>query len=191
MFAGKFVYLVPKDVTNQFNLQRYHLNMTGPNGYEDYTYSAPFIGRNETSGFWTQQIMARDGYFKVRTDLLASKVGRSDNWLTAANLSMDVPDHLNPLQVLPIKIPLKLFADFGTSSSTWDGENGSSRLLYDGGIQVSMFRNIVNFYFPLVYSGVYRDYFKSTPGNSFFQRMSFSININDLTFRQIRQQFTK
>lgn len=191
MFAGKFVYLVPKDVTNQFNLQRYHLNMTGPNGYEDYTYSAPFIGRNESSGFWTQQIMARDGYFKVRTDLLASKVGRSDNWLTAANLSMDVPDHLNPLQVLPIKIPLKLFADFGTSSSTWDGENGSSRLLYDGGIQVSMFRNIVNFYFPLVYSGVYRDYFKSTPGNNFFQRMSFSININDLTFRQIRQQFTK
>jgi hypothetical protein len=49
----------------------------------------------------------------------------------------------------------------------------------------------VNFYFPLVYSSVYRDYFKSTPGNNFFQRVSFSINILDLSFRQISQQFAK
>lgn len=58
---------------------------------------------------------------------------------------MDIPDHLNPLQVLPIKIPLiKLFADFGTSSSTWNCDGGS-RLLYDGGIQISMLNNLLNF----------------------------------------------
>jgi hypothetical protein len=164
--------------------------MSGPKGDEDYTYSAPFIGRNENSGLWSQQIMPRDGFFKVRTDLLATKPGVSDNWLTAANLTVDVPDRLNPLQVLPIKIPLKLFADFGTSSTTWN-QDGGSRLLYDAGIQISMLNNLVNFYFPLVYSSVYRDYFKSTPGNNFFQRVSFSINILDLSFRQISQQFAK
>jgi hypothetical protein len=91
---------------------------------------------------------------------------------------------------LPIKIPLKLFADFGTSSSTWN-QDGGSRLLYDGGIQISMLNNLLNFYFPLVYSNVYRDYYKSTPGNKFLQRMSFSINILDFNIRQISQQFAK
>ncbi|MFN9782558.1 MAG: M1 family metallopeptidase [Sphingobacteriales bacterium] len=190
LFAGKFIYLATKNINTQFELQRYNLTMSGPKGDEDYTYSAPFIGRNENSGLWSQQIMPRDGFFKVRTDLLATKPGVSDNWLTAANLTVDVPDRLNPLQILPIKIPLKLFADFGTSSTTWN-QDGGSRLLYDGGIQISMLNNLVNFYFPLVYSSVYRDYFKSTPGNNFFQRVSFSINILDLSFRQISQQFAK
>jgi hypothetical protein len=190
LFAGKFIYLATKDINTQFELQRYNLTMSGPKGDEDYTYSAPFIGRNEHSGLWSQQIMPRDGFFKVRTDLLATKPGVSDNWLTAANLTVDVPDRLNPLQVLPIKIPLKLFADFGTSSTTWN-QDGGSRLLYDAGIQISMLNNLVNFYFPLVYSSVYRDYFLSTPGNNFFQRVSFSINILDLSFRQISQQFAK
>lgn len=191
LYAGKFIYLVTQSNTNQFNLQRYNLTMTGPKGEEDYTYSAPFIGRNESSGLWSQQIMQRDGFFKVRTDLLASKVGVSDNWLASANLTMDVPDHLNPLYVLPIKIPLKLFADFGTSSATWDQDANSSRLLYDGGIQVSFLKNLVNFYFPLVYSDVYRDYYKSTPGNNFMQRMSFSINIQEASIRKLRELFSQ
>jgi len=191
LYAGKFIYLSPKDVNTAFDLQRFHLNMTGPNGQEDYTYGAPFIGRNEFSGLWSQQIMARDGYFKVRTDLLSQKVGRSDDWLTAVNLEMDVPDRFNPFSMLPVKVPLKLFADIGASGATWREGSGGSRLLYDGGLQVSFLNNILNFYFPLVYSGVYRDYFKSTPGNGFFQRMSFSINIQDLTFKQVRQSFVK
>jgi hypothetical protein len=191
LYAGKFIYLVSNDLNNQFALQRYNLNMTGPNGEEDYTYSAPFIGRNETSGLWSQQIMQRDGFFKVRADLLAEKIGRSDDWLTALNFTMDVPDRFNILAALPIKIPLKLFADVGASGATWSGSAEGSRLLYDGGFQISLLNNIVNFYFPLVYSGVYRDYYKSVPGNSFFQRMSFSINIQDLSFRDFRQQFTK
>ena len=189
VYAGKFLYLSRKDVNKEFDLQRFHLNMTGPNGQEDYTYGAPFIGRNEFSGLWSQQIMARDGYFKVRTDLLSQKVGRSDDWLTAVNLEMDVPDRFNPFSKLPLKIPLKLFADIGASGATWREGAGGSRLLYDGGLQVSFLNNILNFYFPLIYSGVYRDYFRSTPGNNFFQRMSFSINIQDLTFRQFRQAF--
>ena len=49
--------------------------MTGPNGYEDYTYSDYFAGRNEFEGLASQQIMMRDGAFKVRTDLLADKIG--------------------------------------------------------------------------------------------------------------------
>jgi hypothetical protein len=188
-FAGKFFYKGDQDVTTAFNTERFHLNMTGPKGYEDYTYSNPYIGRFDFEGFANQQIMIRDGAFKVRTDLLANKIGKTDDWLSAMNFTMDVPDRFNPLSILPIKIPLKLFLDVGTYSDVWSSDSDQAKFLYDGGIQISLLNNIVNFYFPLVYSGVYRDYFKSVPDYSFFQRMSFSINIQDLSLRQITQLF--
>jgi hypothetical protein len=81
------------------------LNLSGANGYEDYTYSNYFIGRNEFEGFASQQTMIRDGAFKVRTDLLSDKVGKTDRWLVATNFTTDIPKNINPLQLLPIKIP--------------------------------------------------------------------------------------
>jgi Peptidase family M1 domain len=189
VYAGKFFYKGDKDISSSFETERFHLNMSGPKGYEDYTYSNPYIGRFDTEGFASQQIMIRDGAFKVRTDLLADKVGKTDDWLSAVNINMDVPDRFNPLSVLPIKIPLKLFMDVGTYSDVWKSDSDQAKFLYDGGIQVSLLNNLLNFYFPIVYSGVYSDYFKSTPGNNFFQRMSFSINIQDLSLKQLAQQF--
>ena len=85
-FAGGFFYLGGKTISKQFSNDRYHLNMTGANGYEDYTYSDYFIGRNRFEGMESQQLMMRDGGFKVRTDLLADKIGKTDDWLIAANL---------------------------------------------------------------------------------------------------------
>ena len=58
-FAGKFFYIGSKTFTKQFATDRYHLNMTGPNGYEDYTYSDYFIGRNKFDRLPSQQIMTR------------------------------------------------------------------------------------------------------------------------------------
>ncbi|MFL5774159.1 MAG: M1 family metallopeptidase, partial [Flavisolibacter sp.] len=110
-FAGKFIYLNGRTIRKQFENDRYFLNMTGPKGYEDYTYSDYFLGRNKFEGTESQQIMMRDGAFKVRTDLLAAKIGKTDNWLTAINLSSSIPDKINPLSLLPIKIPLRVFFD--------------------------------------------------------------------------------
>ncbi|MEO6541937.1 MAG: M1 family metallopeptidase, partial [Ferruginibacter sp.] len=109
IFAGKFFYLGDKTFIKQFETDRYHLNMTGPKGYEDYTYSNYFVGRNEFDGFSNQQIMIRDGGFKVRTDLLSDKVGRSDEWLAAANFTTNIPKAINPLAILPFNLPIKAF----------------------------------------------------------------------------------
>jgi hypothetical protein len=87
LFAGKFFYTGDQDFLSQFRTERYHLNMTGAKGNEDYTYSNYFVGRNEFEGFSNQQIMVRDGAFKVRTDLLSSKIGKTDNWLGALNFT--------------------------------------------------------------------------------------------------------
>src|SRR5207253_5957421 len=118
-FAGKFFYLKPATNLIRFYNDRYFLNMSGPNGNEDYTYSDYFIGRNEFEGWRSQQIMERDGFFKVNTALLGNKVGKTDDWLMSANMSSDLPDNINPLSILPVKIPLKIFADVGTYAEAW------------------------------------------------------------------------
>jgi hypothetical protein len=177
-FAGAFIYLNGKDLSKQFANDRYHLNLTGANGYEDYTYSDYFIGRNRFEGFASQQLMIRDGGFKVRTDLLASKVGKTDEWLMALNLNTSVPQHLNPLSVLPVKIPLRIFADLGTYADSWKAGATGDRFLYDIGLHLPLFRESLNIYIPLLYSKVYGDYFKSTLGNNrFFKTISFNINL--------------
>ncbi len=183
-YAGKFFYTVDRTSEKVFETDRFHLNMTGPKGYEDYTYSNYFVGRNAFEGFPSQQIMVRDGAFKVRTDLLGEKVGKTDNWLASINAVMDVPDRFNILNVLPVKIPLKIFADLGTYAEAWDEENQDARVIFDAGLQFSFLKNTVHLYMPLVYSKVYKDYFNSTPGNGFWQRISFSMDLHLLNARK-------
>ena len=191
LFAGKFFYTGSKTFTKQFATDRYHLNMTGANGYEDYTYSDYFIGRNKFEGVASQQIMVRDGGFKVRTDLLADKVGRTDDWLIAANFSTTIPYNINPLNLLPVKIPLKIFFDIGTFAETWEPEAGTDRFLFDMGLHIPLFKETINIYIPLFYSEVYKSYIQSTIAkkNRLLKTISFSIDISNFNLRKIDRNF--
>jgi hypothetical protein len=185
LFAGKFIYLGDYAKTN-FNRDRYYLNMSGANGNEDYTYSNYFYGRNKFEGLASQQMMIRDGGFKVRTDLLSNKVGKTDDWLVALNFATGIPKQINPLSILPFKIPLSIFVDIGTYSEAWKKDAQTDRFLYDAGIKLSMIKETVQIYFPILYSKVYRDYFKSTLGeNRFWKTVSFSINVQNFSLRKI------
>ena len=188
-FAGKFFYTGDETFFTQYETDRYHFNMTGPKGYEDFNYSNYFIGRNEFEGISSQQIMMRDGAFKVRTDMLSTKIGKTDNWLAAMNFNSTIPDKVNPLRVLPFKIPLKVFVDIGTYAEAWKTNVGTPRFLYDAGLQVSLFKNILNIYVPLFYSKVYRDYFKSTiTEKRFLKNISFSVDIQNATIKKLFPQ---
>ena len=191
LFAGKFFYKGSKTITKQFATDRYHLNMTGANGYEDYTYSDYFAGRNKFEGFLSQQIMVRDGGFKVRTDLLADKVAKTDDWLIAANFSTTIPSGVNPLSLLPVKIPLKLFFDIGTYAESWKQKSETDRFLFDAGIHIPLLKETVNIYIPLIYSSVYSDYLKSTISKKerFWKKISFSVDISNFSFRKINRNF--
>lgn len=189
LFAGKFIYTVDKSFTNQFRTDIYHLNMTGPKGFEDYTYSNYFAGRNEFDGFASQQIMNRDGFFKVRTDLLSSKIGKTDNWLGAINLTSSIPKNINPFELLPVKIPVKLFCDIGSFAEAWQKNSSTGKFLYDAGLQISLFKNVLNVYLPLAYSKVYSDYFKSTiTEKRFVKNISFNIDIQQLSISKLFSQ---
>lgn len=188
-FAGKFFYLGDKTFIKQFETDRYHLNMTGPKGYEDYTYSNYFVGRNEYEKFSSQQIMIRDGGFKVRTDYLSDKVGKTDDWLAALNFTTTIPDKINPLAVLPFRLPLKVFVDIGTYADAWKKNAATGRFIYDAGLQLSLFNNVVNVYFPILYSKVYKDYFKSTiPDKRFVKNIAFSIDLQNISIKKLLPQ---
>jgi hypothetical protein len=185
-FAGKFFYLGTPTISKRFNTDPFHLNMSGPKGYEDYTYSNYFIGRSEFEGFASQQMMMRDGGFKVRTDLLASKIGKTDDWLMALNFTSDIPDAINILKILPVKIPLKVYLDLGTYAEAWKKDAATGRLLYDAGLQLSLFKNMVDVYVPVFYSKVYKDYFQSTiTEKRFVRNISFSINLQQASLKLI------
>lgn len=191
LFAGKFFYTSPKTFTRQFATDRYHLNMTGANGYEDYTYADYFIGRNKFEGVASQQIMIRDGSFKVRTDLLADKLGRTDDWLAAVNFSTSIPKELNPLNLLPVKIPLKIFADIGTYAEPWKAGAETDRFLFDAGLHIPLLKETVNIYIPLIYSSVYKNYFESTivKKERFWKKISFSIDISNFRLTKFNRDF--
>jgi len=185
-FSGKFIYNGPKTLLKTLENDRYLLNLTGANGYEDYTYSNYFTGRNEFSGWMSQQIMTRDGGFKVRTDLKSDKIGKTDNWLTAVNLSTTIPNKYNPLALLPVRVPLKIFADFGTFAEAWENENESSRIVFDAGLQISLLYETVNIYIPILNSRVFREYNQSILGEKrFWKTISFSIDIQQFSTRKI------
>ena len=192
LFAGKFFYTASKTVSKQFATDRFHLNMTGANGYEDYTYSDYFIGRNKFEGLPSQQIMMRDGAFKVRTDLLATKVGKTDDWLIATNFTSSVPGGINPLNLLPVKIPLKVFLDIGTYAEAWKKDAEGDHFLFDGGLQLSLLKNTVNIYLPLIYSQVYKDYIQSTleKKNRLFKKISFDIDISSFNVKKIDRRIS-
>ena len=127
----------------------------------------------------------RDGAFKVRTDLLSSKIGKTDNWLTALNFTSDIPDRVNPISLLPVRVPIRIFADLGTYSDVWKKNSTTPKFLFDAGLQVSLLQDLINIYVPLLYSKQYRDYFKSTPNNNFWQRISFSIDIQNINYKKM------
>lgn len=191
LFAGKFMNIGNPDLSTRFRNDRYFLNMTGPKGNEDYTYSHYFIGRTEFEGLASQQIALRDGGFKVRTDLLADKVGKTDNWLAALNLVTDIPDQINLMNILPFKIPLRAYLDIGTYAEAWSDKTEGIKLLYNAGLQLSLLNQSVQIYFPLFYSKVYRDYFQSTfPDKRFLRTCSFIINLQNLNLKTIDKRLS-
>ncbi len=184
LFAGKFLYMKQQTNLLRYKTERYHLNTSGANGYEDYTYSNYFAGRNEFEGLLNQQMMIKDGAFKIRTDLLSSKIGKTDDWLIAVNLNTSIPQIINPLEILPIKIPIKLFADIGTYAAAWQKNQPTEKILFNGGIQFSLFKDIVQIYLPLVYSRSFKEYINSTISEKkVIKTISFSIDIQKISFK--------
>jgi hypothetical protein len=180
VFAAKFGYIGEKTVSKQFRTLVYQPKLTAVPGNEDYTYSNYFIGRNENDGLLSQQIMMRDGGLKLRTDVFQGLQGRSDNWIASVNLNTTLPKGL-----LPFNPPVKIFLDAGTYADAWKKDAATNRLLYVAGLQLSLFKNLLNIYAPVLYSKEFKDNLKTVPDeNTFFKKISFSIDVHRFNIRK-------
>jgi hypothetical protein len=104
----------------------------------------------------------------------------------AMNFSGNIPDNFNPLNVLPVKIPLKFFVDVGTYADAWKDNSSTARFLYDAGLQIPVCASLINIYIPILYSKVYRDYFKSTLGEKrFLKTISFTVDIQKFQLNKL------
>ena len=179
LFAAKFGYL--GGINPSQDLTSFEPKLTAVRGSDDYTYDNYFIGRNEYNGFASQQIMDRDGFLKLRTDLFQGLQGRSDNWVASINLTTTLPP-----KIVPQWLPLRLFLDVGTYAAAWQSNPTTSHFLYVGGLQLSLLHDILRIYAPLAYSSDFSNQLKSVPGqNGFFQKISFSIDFENIPFRQL------
>lgn len=183
VFAAKFGYIGDR-ASAELNTQPYQPKLTAVRGDEDYTYSNYFIGRNENSGFASQQVMMRDGGLKLRTDLFQGLQGRSDNWVASMNFKTTLPE-----KMFPVKLPIKLFLDVGTYAEAWERNAGTSRFLYVGGLQLSLFNNLINVYAPVVFSSEFKNSLKTIAEDyKFMRRISFSIDLHTLNARKVLAQ---
>ena len=119
----------------------------------------------------------RDGGFKIRTDLLIDKIGKTDDWLVAANFCSTL---------LP-KLPVKIFADLGTYADAWKNNSGLDHFLFEAGLQLSILKETVNIYLPLLYSTELKSYIQSylPKKNRMLKTISFSIDIANFSLRKI------
>lgn len=180
LFAGKFMYL------NGYNEHSslkgyYYLNLSGVSGYHDYTFSHYFMSRMQQQGWQTQQIVERDGFFKVAMPMRYNPVGESDDWIGAINFTADIPKAVDPFKMLPFRVPVKIFADIGSYAEAWQPESEVGKFVYDAGVQISLFNDALNIYLPLIYSRVYKDYYQSIYGRQhFWKTVKFSFNLAQL-----------
>lgn len=189
LFAAKFGYL--GDKTGE--AYQYQPKLLAATGDEDYTYSNYFIGRSASTsnpdkpvknlGTAAQQIMMRDGGLKLRLDQYDFLQGRSDNWVAAMNFNTTLPD------IFPVRLPVKIFFDFGTNAEAWKKNASTSKFLYVGGLQLSLFKNLVNVYAPLVYSKEFKNTLKTAPEqNTFLKRLTFSFDIQNFRLKKLVPQ---
>jgi len=179
-FAAAFGYLGGKTPFKEFETMRFQPKLTAVRGDEDYTYSNYFIGRTETTGFPSQQIMERDGALKLRTDLFQDLQGRSDQWVASMNFNTTLPEKL-----FPIRLPIRIFFDVGSYAGAWSDHPNTSRFLFVGGLQLSVIRNLVNVYVPLFYSADFSNSLQTVPDeNTFWKKISFSIDVQNFSLKK-------
>lgn len=160
-FAGAFIY------HNSFKYD-YRFRMNGPTGYQDYLFENNAIGRNESVGLGAAQMLEQDGAFKVWTPL-----GQTTKWLVALNIKSPKVG----------KLPLKLFADIGTSE--FKESLYSDKFLYDFGVDICLWKDIFEIYVPFAYSKDIKTALELNNRGNFFDTIRFTLNLHKIKPKEL------
>lgn len=94
----------------------------------DYLFDYSYLGRSESSGLYSQQIIIAEGGFKSRLNNPFA-----NNWMTTLNASANIWRWI------------ELYGDIGLMKSTGEKE----RFVYDSGIRLNLVTDYFELYFPL------------------------------------------
>lgn len=166
LFAGAFL-------TRGNTVGDYRFRLSGQAGYQDYTFSDYYFGRSETSGFLSQQMAHTDGDFKTFTF-----IGQTSEWLVTLNLKAQLP-----------VVPVSFFFDIGTYAHAGSNFPGAQAVVFDGGICIDVWPDILEIYFPLFMSSDIKNSVELNT-QTYWERIRFMINLRQLDpIRRSREFF--
>ncbi|MFA6923947.1 MAG: M1 family metallopeptidase [Bacteroidales bacterium] len=145
----------------------YNFRMNGQAGYEDYTFDNYYLGRSDYSGLASQQFTETDGAFKINTP-----IGQTNDWLASLNVKTSIPGIL----------PLKLYADIGTYSHAGKLFPDSKKIIYNGGIDLTVIPNICEVYFPVFWSSDIENQMKAINSVKYSEKIRFTLYLNSMNF---------
>jgi hypothetical protein len=142
-------------------------------GNKDYLLEEMYLGRNETHGLGFQQMVNKDGGLKSYT------FGSSNKWMMGLNTSFK----------LPVRI-LKVYADAVMFKKPEGAEGNNTWLRYDGGICLSIFKDVIEVYFPLFYSKEIKDFYDLN-NYKYNDKIRFVLNIKKLNPAKLRDSVSR
>ncbi|TVQ08213.1 MAG: M1 family peptidase [Bacteroidetes bacterium] len=168
-FSGKFLLQPENPAGPDF---RFSLQGTTPG--RAATYDQTFMGYHQPAGtFWGNQTTQTFGGFRYPTPL-----GLTWNWLTAVNMAFDLP-----------VVPLRFYWDAGTYHRAGKDIINTQQFPWVGGLQLVLFRNIVNINLPLFASNDIKEIAGLNKLDDFYQRITFSIQFERINPMEARRNF--
>ena len=183
-FGGYFLSNSLRDA-NQLNGSS--LNISGQ-AYGDFNYDDFYLARNDTRLFTGRQVVAREGGFKTPVgSAFAALDGNSNNLLIAANVSADLP------RDLPFNLRIRPYFDlaFADKRHGLDTPTFSDQLWWNGGLTLDLIPGIAALHFPLVQSENIKQLFNNAERGSIFERMSFTLDLQQLQPERLRARLPR
>lgn len=150
------------------------------NGYTDYRYDELWFGRNQETGFASQQIdpTTEGGMKFVMPSGNWNKLGISNDFVASLNLKIDLPVNL------PRFLQLKPYFDIGYFADKRLADAADQTLLMSGGIAWELFGEAAAIYFPVYFNGSdepnnFKSYTITQRGN-YRERITFSLNLKKI-----------
>ncbi len=162
MYAGKFLQNTQRNSSNYLSIARGSMGLSGQN-FNDYRYDDYFLGRNQTNGFYEQQINPNsEGGMKFGLGSQHPTVGFTNDYLLAFNLKVDMP-----------KIPfLRPYFDLGYAHNASPIVSVEDGWLATGGLALEL-GDYVGIYCPLYHSKTLKNRLSSNYLNQIFFKIDF------------------
>ncbi len=148
------------------------------NGSTDYRFDDLYLGRT-SDGTYQQQIGEREGGF--RAPIAANLgIGRSNNFLLAANLTLDLP-------LVPRFLPLQVFVDATYYDPTPLRTAGERGLRVISGLALSLLDGRAGVYLPLLGTDLLLDPVKERGG--ILSRLAFRVDLAGMAPWKIEEEW--